>query len=503
MKLAEIFGDHMVIQRRKPFVIWGTGEEGEKIRVRIGDMDAETVVENGTWKAELPPMEARSGLRVVVESDRNSRILEDVAAGEVWLAGGQSNMEFYMLYDAGYEEELKCCSCPELRFFDYPEVSYPEQKQDFDYSEMGFWRKCTAEDLKYYSAAAYYFGRKLQKDLNVPVGIIGCNWGGTTASCWMSEEYLRRSGEIWIRDYEEQASRISDMDAYTRMFRKHPVNDKGRPFEDPFLRKMMSPTTREEQLEMMQNMSGDYQQLINSPLDPNRPCGLYHTMLEQVAPFPIQGVIWYQGESDSCHADIYGKVFLDMAACWRNLWKEKLPFLTVQLAPFEVWLTESGERFPEIRRQQRMAAEEEGIYLVSISDAGERYDIHPKRKKPAGERLALMAEEKMYGFHVTADAPEGISARNTEDGFEICFANAGNGLRISGERMNALEIQGSDGTVLPVISCRAEKERLYVRVGKPVRESCRILFAQTPYYEVNLYNSSGIPAIPFVLETEK
>ncbi len=500
MKTARLFQDHMVIQRNKPFFIWGTGENGEHVRAEFGPEIRETIVKDGKWKLEFSPVDTAEERIILVESEKNREVIRDVAAGEVWLAGGQSNMEFYMLFDADYKEEIKICKDPDLRFFDYPEVSYPEQESDFDYSQMGYWRKCTPDDLKYYSAAAYYFAKKLRGDLKVPVGIIGCNWGGTTASCWMSEKYVRQHGQVWFDDYEKQVSQIKDIEAYRTMYRKHPVNDKGRPFDDPFILKMMGVTTRSEQLEMMQNTSPEFQQLFNSPFDPNRPCGLYHTMLEHVGGYGIRGVIWYQGESDEAHADIYKDVFLDMVQCWRDLWNECLPFITVQLAPFEVWLGSDGKNFPEVRRQQRCAANEQGIYMVSTSDVGMRYDIHPKKKKTVGFRLAMAAEESLYGLHVCGQAPEGVSARVFEDEIEIRFIHAGDGLRISGEQLQAMEIKKSDGSAVEIISGRAEREFLHIKLKEPVEEEYRILFAQTPYYEVNLYNSWGIPAIPFSLK---
>lgn len=502
MKLAKIFKDHMVIQRNNPFFIWGTGDEGEKISITIDNVTKENVVKDGKWVMEFAPMEAARDLEIVISTSGDMKVIKDVAVGEVWLAGGQSNMEFYMLFDQDYEDELNICENPDLRFFDYPEVSYPEQECDFDYSQMGLWRKCTGKSLKYYSAAAYYFAKKIQKDLNVPVGIIGCNWGGTTASCWMSEQYLKRSGQVWIRDYEEQLAHIKDLDDYIKMWRKHPINDKGNPFADPFLLKMMSSTTREEQLEMMSSIDSSYEQILNGPLSPNRPCGLYHTMLKHIAPYGIKGVIWYQGESDRIHGDIYRNVFIDMVQCWRELWKENLVFITVQLAPFEAWLGESGEGFPKIREQQRLAANEKEIYMVSVSDVGERYDIHPKRKKPVGERLAFMAEEKVYGFSVTADAPEGVLVKSANDGFEIYFTNVGMGLEIVGEKLNALEIKGTDGNCLQIISCEPSGNHIYVCTQDYRPGQYTVLFAQTPYYEVNLYNSYGIPAIPFLLKTD-
>ncbi len=508
MKTARLFQDHMVIQRRKPFSIWGTGKDGENIRVILGTEERKTVVSGGKWKTEFPPMEKAEKLTITVESADEKKIITDVAVGEVWVAGGQSNMEFQMFFDADYKDEKEKCLDPDIRFFDYPEVSYEEQEQDFDYSQMGYWRICTPEDLRFFSAAAYYFAKKIRRDLGVPVGIIGCNWGGTTASSWMSEEFLRRHGQVWIDEYEKNAAAITDMENYKETFRKNMINNRGLPFEDPFTMLMMPGVSREEQLKMMKTVpeecgNEEYSNILNGPLGPKCPCRLFHTMVKKIAGYGIRGVIWYQGESDEAHAEIYRDVFLDLVQCWREIWNDDLPFVTVQLAPFEAWLESNGDNYPEIRNQQRLAAMEEGIYMISTSDVGMRFDIHPKKKRPVGERMALMAESEIYDLNITGHAPEGERAVTEERGIRILFRCTGEGLHICGDHPNAVEIRKKDGAKAEILSCKIEKDQLYIEIKDfAPEEKYAVLFAQTPYYEVNIYNSAGIPAIPFVLCTD-
>ncbi len=508
MKTARLFQDHMVIQRGKPFSIWGTGKDGESVRVILGMEERKTVVSGGEWKVEFPPMEKGKGLVLTVESADEKKIITDVALGEVWVAGGQSNMEFHMLFDADYEDEKEKCLDSDIRFFDYPEVSYEEQEQDFDYSKVGYWRMCTPEDLKFFCAPGYYFAKKLRQDLDVPVGIIGCNWGGTTASSWMSEEFVRRHGQVWIDEYEENVATITDMESYKEMFRKNGINNRGCLFDDPFTMMVMPGVSREDQLTMMENWkeevgNEDYNNLLNSPLGPNRPGQLYHTMVKKIAGYAIRGVIWYQGESDEPHAGIYKDVFLDLVKCWRETWNDDLPFITAQLAPFEAWLESNGDNYPEIRKQQWLAAQEEGIYMISTSDVGMRFDIHPKKKRPVGERMALMAESEVYKLEVLGHAPEGEKAVKEERGISILFKHVGDGLHICGNHPNALEIKTKDGKGAEILSCKIEKDKLYIEIKDfSPKEKYAVMFAKTPYYEVNIYNSAKIPAIPFVLYTD-
>ena len=230
---------------------------------------------------------------------------------------------------------------------------------------------------------------------------------------------------------------------------------------------------------------------VIGPLHPCRPCALYHLMLEKAAPYTAKGVIWYQGESDSPHADIYDVVLSSMIRAWRRLWCEELPFLVVQLAPFEAWLGESGETYPTLRAcQQRVAERVPGVYLCSSGDAGMPWDIHPKHKRPIGERLALLARGHVYGEDILCDAPV-LKAVHREGSRVILSFEHGDGLVIRGDLLNALRVNGQ--------VCPAKVEGECLVIDLPMAKHWKIEFAWQGYYEVNLYNAAGIPALPFRL----
>ena len=158
MKAAEIFQSGMVLQREKPVIIWGIADAGDEITVSIqGKKGSGTADEQGKWKVELPALKASENERMVVASKCEVISYTDVAIGEVWIAGGQSNMEFYMRYEKHLKEEKAICKNRRIRFYDVPEIAFEGQKEAFDYSRMGIWRTADVEDIEYFSAVGYYF----------------------------------------------------------------------------------------------------------------------------------------------------------------------------------------------------------------------------------------------------------------------------------------------------------------------------------------------------------
>lgn len=242
------------------------------------------------------------------------------------------------------------------------------------------------------------------------------------------------------------------------------------------------------------------------------------------------GVLWYQGESD----DVPGKNYLykdmltGLIGDWRALWNEtKLPFLIVQLPGFDTWLLDTqSNHYPVIRRcQEQVADTVNDVYLCSISDIGEEKDIHPKNKKAVGERLALLARGHVYRKDSSemflCDAPRAVSAKRSGNEITIIFRNAGSGMQIKGDFIDALKLYTSEKE-LPY-TFRAEGDKLILTLTKMERSSCsfstqedavskkdaayladtaekaeiQIKFAQTPWFLVNVYNQAGIPAVPF------
>lgn len=502
MRLGAVFSDGLVLQREKELKIWGTGEDSCEVTVSLCGQKAAATVINGKWQTVLPPLPAATGCELVVSSGGESLTVRDVAIGEVWIAGGQSNMEMCMRFDAEAEGETD--ADPLFRFFDVPRISYDEQEQDEDFSEFGFWRSCSPGHTSYFSATAYYFGKMLRKTLNVPVGIVGCNYGGTSASCWVPEEDLLSDSGLksYIDDYEAGLAEL-DTDRAVQSFRAERRNagtPRAKAFSDALWRGAATPEEYHEILNKLMPENAPMPDVpVIGPAHPRRPSALYHRMLKTITPYATRGVIWYQGESDDCKAELYAKLFSTLIARWRADWQEALPFLFVQLAPFERWLHCEGSGFPAVRRQQEIVSQTvENAYMASIMDCGERTDIHPKHKRPVGERLARLALGKIYGQAAACDPPEAVSCEKQDGGVIVRFLHCGEGLEVKGETLNGLQVLGVSGEI-GKYQVYVSGDKLEIKCAEPVYE---VRFACQPYVEANLYGNDGLCAKPFALAAQ-
>lgn len=273
----------------------------------------------------------------------------------------------------------------------------------------------------------------------------------------------------------------------------------------------------EEQKEWMKRPAGPENPM--GPYNVGRPGGLYHQMLEKIIPFSARGVLWYQGESDEGHAEIYDRLFTAMIRCWRKSFGQELPFLYVQLAPYGWWLGGTGEKYPELRRRQEMVGESvPGAYMASIMDLGMYEDIHPKHKKEVGERLALLARGKVYGEPVLCEPPALIGAERTQEGIALHFANTGIGLwemevqpenEAEAERPSPLTgpeqmkdgfVVSQEGRLLEIREIDLREDTMVLRTEPLSDAKCQVSFAWVPYIRVRFYNSADLPMKPFMCE---
>lgn len=505
IRTARIFQDGMILQRNQPVCVWGTATPGKEITVSIQGQTAGTLSgADGHWEVWLPPLTASRSETMCLCCEEEQLEISDVAVGEVWIAGGQSNMEFPVRFESHWAQEKEGI-CGELRFYDVGEVCYPGQDSDFDYSAVNRWRKKNPIDLPFFSAVGYYFQKELFQALQVPVGIIGCNWAGTRSCAWMREETIRKVAPAWLEAYDRQMTGI-DRAQYWENARHDPANDRGNPNSDPFCNFIMPRTPSAEEIqEFYRTMQMEPVQQDGTPKPETKPGCLFSHMVLPIAPYGVKGVLWYQGESDDQPGlqSLYTAMLSGMIADWRKLWKQQpLPFYIVQLPGWESWLMIHNDDYTTIRRCQQTVTETvPGTYLCSISDAGERLDIHPKDKQVVGHRLALLARKHTYGEDLLSDPPMLESARREGNTISLSFRHAGAGLSVRGDVIQALDVLVHEQPVS--FTWKVNGDQLLLELTEQASGPITVAFAQGTWYRVNLYSSAGLPAIPFVWEEPK
>lgn len=386
-EFAGIFTDHMVLQQQTPVTVWGTAQPAETVTILFAGQQKTTAADDeGRWQVQLDPMSASSAPRTLSLISPTSNLksqISDVLVGDVWLAGGQSNMETTMAYyRRATQPDIDRANDPLLRMVTVPRLEFPGQN-----NWKPQWKPTNPPAVEQFSATAYYFAKNLREALGIPVGIISCSVGATPAEAWMSRKTLasdpllkktldayensyRRDfpdAETFRRTYEEADALVKEF------YRKKAAGEDPDPFPS---------------------------QPPMGPLNYKRPGGLYETMLTQAIPYTIKGVIWYQGESNA-NAPAgyqYRQVFSALIKEWRADFRNpQLPFLFVQLATFGGGYADMPY-WPELRDAQlRVDDQVENTGMAVLVDGGEEKAIHPHSKPLAGRRLSLLARNLVYG----------------------------------------------------------------------------------------------------------
>jgi len=497
VKLHNLFTDHMVLQRDLAVPVWGWADEGEKITVEFRGKKVSTTAKGGKWMVKLGKLKA-GGPDELKVSGKNSITLADVLVGEVWLASGQSNMEWSMRNSFQPFGDILAANNSKLRLFTVPKLKANEPVQDV----VSAWKETSPSAVSNFSAVAYYFGLKLQKDLGVPVGLIHTSWGGSPAEVWMRDEVLSGNPE-YKRDivdaYVVQMGKLAESMAQWEKEQAQAKAD-GKPF-----------TKRK-------------------PGAGWKPSELYNGMIAPLIPYAIKGAIWYQGESNAGRAHQYRSLFVDMVKNWRNDWAQgDFTFLQVQLAPFMAVKDEPADStWAELREAQIHATKVlPKVGAVSILDYGDPKDIHPTWKRPVGERLALAARGIAYGEKFTWSGPEYRSGKVKGDKVVLSFNFTGDGLFGAGSRSdNVPRPKTSDGVTMnynlakgwvtspltgfaiagedrKFVWAKAEIEGDKVVVSSPlVPKPVAVRYGWADCPVVNLYCSpgfqqAGLPASPF------
>lgn len=487
-----LFSDRMVLQSGKEAAVWGEGRPGETISVRFST-DGRTVAESSgvvgrdeRWLVRLPKLTAGSKGRLEIETSANeSRKIEDVLVGEVWLGSGQSNMEFMVGAQNVPKDMVASARADaahinsEIRFFNVVKVAGAPQPLQ---SVNGSWVIVTPENVHRFSAVSWYFAHALHKHIKAPVGMIVSCWGGTPVEAWMSREMLDSTSvgsEIWQRHNEQ--------------LKQFPQEKVDRLLAELKAWQRAHPTYAEQQKNSKTKPEYPYWEASSKV-----PVGLYNGMLHGVIPYTLKGFLWYQGEANAGRPNEYGELIQTMVKGWRIAWKEELPFYYVELAAMRLAQKEPVEErsWAEIREAQAAVLALPKTGVACALDVGMANDVHPPYKRAVGERLAGLALKNEYGQGARlAESPEFSGAVREGKSIRVSFRYAEGLAAIGDGKLRGFAIAGKEGQwkwaeaklegEQVVVSNATIPEPLYVRYG----------WASNPAR--SLVNKSGLPLRSF------
>ncbi len=477
VRLPAIFADHMVLQRDMPVPVWGTAAAGEAVTVEFaGQKKSVMAAADGRWLVTLDPLKAGAE---PCELKIGGTVIRDVLVGEVWLCSGQSNMEWALGRCTGGPEAVAGSANPLLRLCTIPHNSQMTPQEDV----AAKWVMSGPDNqVKTFSAVAYWFGAKLQKELGVPVGIINDSFGGTTIQSWMPLETLRKGP--WPQDKGTDIT-LAKADYDQRKARMQPAMDKYLADKALALReKRTSP-------EFPAGWPGDFR----------GPGVLWNGMVAPLLKFPVRGVLWYQGESNAYAgvADTYRLFLPAPIASWRAGWgRPDLPFILFQLAPNRKPQTDPNENsgIAVVQEAQlKTALATPHAALVVTMDLGEA-NVHYLNKEPAGERGMRAALAIAYGRDIEYNSPLFQDVKIEGGQAVVRFVHAGGGLVAKGDGpLTGFVIAGEDRKFV-FADARIKGDTVVVsspQVPKPVA----VRYGWADFPKVNLFNKTGLPAVPF------
>jgi sialate O-acetylesterase len=434
VRLPSVISSNMVLQQKTVATIWGWAEPGEKVFITTSwNNRIDSVKTNGwgKWALSVTTGEAGGPYTITIKG-WNTIVLNNVLLGEVWICSGQSNME--MNYYWGLPQmnaDIPSSQNANIRFFHIPRKSAETPQENSE----GNWTICDSNTVKAFSAVAYYFGKRLNKELSVPIGLIHASWGGTPAEAWTPAQLVNENETLKVA-----AKKLNPSEWW-----------------------------------------------------PVQPGLTFNAMIAPLKHFNIAGVIWYQGESNVGTADSYKTLFTTMIQSWREEWKKDLPFFFVQLAPYAYGTPLEGAR---LREAQLETLDLHNTGMVVTTDlADDTLDIHPKYKKEVGLRLAGLALQKTYGYPVrgVGPVPSGVSFDKGKAVVKII--NAGQGLVQKASKTALFFVAGADGRFYPAqVKISGSTITAW---SKEVKQPIAVRYAFSNTAVGNIFNKEGLPLTPF------
>ena len=548
LRVAAVFSDHMVLQRETPVAVFGAAPADGRVVVDLMDDQGVTVAQTmavaqaygeheteAPWLAILPALPASGPYTLRVSHETNRLEFADVMIGEVWLAGGQSNMELELHTSEHGDEAIAAADDPLLRFYNTPKAGRIDESAE----AASGWEPALAPQVAGMSAIAYHFGARLRAQLgaDVAVGIIDCYIGGTSITSWMSRATLIGSdaGRPYVERYEAAIAGKTEEQMRAEADEWQTVFDRWN--NSVAAMKEAHPGITQPQIDV--EIGPCPWPPPVTPFSERRVSAPYEAMVRRVAPYTLRGFLWYQGEEDEAQCESYRELLGLLIEEWRTLWNlggyaeptvgyqadagaDALPFIVVQLPQ---WIDgqvaargEDPRHWPVIRAAQLDASETlDDVLLVCTMDCGEFDNIHPLDKTTVGTRIADMALRGVYGrADVEAESPRVAGVTPAPGALDVTFTNAqglhwrgttpdtmraaagATGARAVGE--SGFEIAGADGVyvdagaqILP-----GDGERVTVRVEAPQVDSpTAVRYAWKSWGPAPLFNGADLPALPY------
>jgi len=486
VRLPHLFSDHAVVQRGQPVRIWGWAAPAEKVQISFHDQKLTATADlDGAWEVWLRPEKAGGPYTLRVEGDQSAAPVErnDILVGDVWLASGQSNMEMPL---GGWGPTQVKDAAKEIASADHPKIRLLLQSRRISAVPIDdtadSWEICTPETAKNFSAVAYFFGRHITGEENVPVGLIDTTWGGTPAHAWISAEGLAWSNlPSVLYDSGAIARKQGYLDAVKENEKAQIAAAKaaGRP-EPKFQESMWG--------------RGDHEGSWT-------PSTLFNGMIAPYTRYAIKGVIWYQGETDNegIRALNYSRVFPALIEDWRKQWGEgQFPFLYVQISSFD-----GGPTWSTVRDAQRRALQLENTGMAVTLDVGLANNVHPPDKQIVATRLDDAAQEIAYGRNVEGASPSFVEA-TTEGGAIRAWLSHAEGLHSTDASPGDFEVAGDDGKWA---AATAKIEVIdgwttVVASSPNVAAPKQIRYGWNAVVSSFLYNAAGLPMGTFTSESD-
>ena len=473
VKVANVFGSHMVLQRHQQNPIWGTANVEEKITVSIAGQLHKTVANRkGEWRIQLDAMKAGGPYKMIVEGE-NKIVFEDILIGEVWICTGQSNMQWSVENSNHAELEMLSANYPKIRLMSIPLVGVSEPQTDIKETN---WVACSSETIPKFSAAGYFFGRRLHQILDVPIGLINASWGASSLESWIPRDAIEKKykHKEFLEDWDWRINQFTDqmLIDYTKEYKAW--EKAGKPGQ-----KMRPPR--------------------DIRIGQNRPANAYNGVIHPIIGYGIKGSIWCQGESNLGRGDQYSDLFPIMINSWRERWKQgDFPFYWIQIASMkepDIEPTESS--WAELREGMSKTLSLPNTGEVISMDVGEGNDIHYRNKQEMGNRLARLALDDTYNFKIEGRSPRYKSMEIQGNKITIQFDNIDQGLyAFSSSIVKGFSIAGENQKFVWADAKIIGKNKVEVSsVG--IKNPVAVRYAWSNKPVSNLIDRNGLPVACF------